>query len=409
MTQTDRRFIEESFPVREVSQHAAKEKNVRHGHISTLHIWWARRPLAASRATAYAALTPAAADPLVWQGERNFIVELCRWENSLNLPLLERARRAIYTAHAARLSAELGKPVSVADIEAGRVPPPRVLDPFAGGGSYPLEALRLGCEAYAGDYNPVAVLILKATLEFPQRYGKPFADLPPHLWRQGKSRPTNPSAQMSLTLNDCPPPDTPPSTFNPLLEAVKFWGEWVLNEARKELAAFYAAQNGETAVGYLLARTLPCQNPACGVEIPLMRQFWLAKKDKKKIALHPLSRGPGRPIRFEIVAQGGHGYAPWPMGFDPERGTVKGAVVTCPACGATIDADTTRRLFRQVGANGCSPAGQRLVAVVTTPSPLRPSPAGRGVGDDVQLPSPTGRWVGDEVQLPSPSGRGAKG
>jgi len=395
MTQTDRRFIEESFPVREVSQHAAKEKNVRHGHISTLHIWWARRPLAASRATAYAALMPAAADPLVWQGERNFIVELCRWENSLNLPLLERARRAIYTAHAARLSAELGKPVSVADIEAGRVPPPRVLDPFAGGGSYPLEALRLGCEAYAGDYNPVAVLILKATLEFPQRYGKPFADLPSHLWRQGKSRPINPTAQMSLTLNDCPPPGTPPPTFNPLLEAVKFWGEWVLNGARKELAAFYAAQNGETTVGYLWARTLPCQNPACGVEIPLMRQFWLAKKDKKKIALHPLCRGPGQPIRFEIVAQGQHGYAPWPPGFDPERGTVKGAVVTCPACGATIDADTTRRLFRQVGANGCSPAGQRLVAVVTTPSPPTPLPVGEGRRGE------GGRGEGKAYRLPT--------
>jgi adenine-specific DNA methylase len=167
----DRRFIEETFPVKAVSQHAAKEKNIRHGHISTLHIWWARRPLAASRATAYAALVPPPADALAWQTQSEFIADLSRWEHALDVPLLERARRAIYAAHAERLSAELGRPVSVDDIEAGRVPPPRVLDPFSGGGSYPLEALRLGCDAYANDYNPVAALILKATLEYPQRFG----------------------------------------------------------------------------------------------------------------------------------------------------------------------------------------------------------------------------------------------
>ena len=168
---TDRRFIEESFPVKEVGAAAAKEKNIRHGHISTLHIWWARRPLAASRATAYAALVPPAGDELEWQKRRDFIVELCQWENSLNPHLLEKARRDILEAHAARLTGELSHPVTVEDIEAGRAPRPRVLDPFAGGGSYPLEALRLGCEAYASDYNPVAVLILKATLEYPQRFG----------------------------------------------------------------------------------------------------------------------------------------------------------------------------------------------------------------------------------------------
>jgi putative DNA methylase len=360
MTQPDRRFIEETFPVKDVSQHAAKEKNIRHGHISTLHIWWARRPLAASRATAYAALIPATQDILEWQKQRDFIVELCRWENSLNLPLLERARRALYAAHAERLSAELGRPVSVDDIVAGRVPPPRVLDPFSGGGSYPLEALRLGCEAYANDYNPVAVLILKVTLEYPQQYGHPFAGMPEHLWRKGKTRAPHAAGQMVFDLNDSTPTDAPPPNFNPLLEAVKEWGEWVLNEARTELAGFYAGPNGETAVGYIWARTLPCQNPACGVEIPLMRQFWLAKKDKKKIALHPLSHGPGQPITFEIVAQDQPGYAPWPKDFDPERGTVKGAVVTCPACGAVMDDDTTRRLFRE------GKAGQRMVAVVTT-------------------------------------------
>ena len=90
---TDRRFIEESFPVKEVSAISAKERSIRHGHISTLHIWWARRPLASCRATAYAALTPAADDVTEWQRRRDFIAELSKWEHSLSEPILEKARR----------------------------------------------------------------------------------------------------------------------------------------------------------------------------------------------------------------------------------------------------------------------------------------------------------------------------
>jgi putative DNA methylase len=426
----DRRFIEETFPVKAVSQHAAKEKNIRHGHISTLHIWWARRPLAASRATAYAALVPPPADALAWQTQSEFIADLSRWERALDAPLLQRARRAIYAAHAERLSAELGRPVSVDDIEAGRVPPPRVLDPFSGGGSYPLEALRLGCDAYANDYNPVAALILKATLEYPQRFGGNGLGKRTRIDTDGTDRhgfkknirdhPSDP-CQSVVHTDPCQSVVHPErlgqtemfsrdAPGNPLPAAVKEWGEWVLNEARRELAPFYPSSGADPVVGYIWARTLPCQNPACGVDIPLMRQFWLAKKEKKNVALcivkrtqidtdvgnrtrihtdvtgehglgnrtrihtdvtdeHGLSNKnirehPSDPcqsvvhydqVAFEIV---GDGYAPWPPGFDPERGTVKGAVVTCPVCGATIDAATTRRLFR------AGRAGQRMVAVV---------------------------------------------
>ena len=369
----DRRLIEETFPVRKVGEAAAKEKSIRHGHISTLHIWWARRPLAASRATAYAALVPSYRDVMEWQRQRNFIVDLSQWKNALNGPLLERARREIYTAHAERLSAERGEPVTVEDIEAGRVPPPRVLDPFSGGGSYPLEALRLGCEAYANDYNPVAVLILKATLEYPQRYGHPFEGMPAHLWRKEEQE-DGAASELQMPLSLASPPDaSPPSDFNPLLEAVRYWGDWGLERARKALSRFYPpAEAEETVVGYIWARTLPCQNPACGVEIPLMRQFWLAKKgNKKAIALRPLTHGPGRPVDFEIVARGkqitgAEGYTPWPAAdFDPTDGTVRRAVVTCPACGATIPAAETRRLFRE------GRGGQRMVAVVTTRAGLR--------------------------------------
>ncbi|SHK67823.1 DUF1156 domain-containing protein [Rhodothermus profundi] len=380
----DRRLIEETFPVREVSAESAREKNIRHGHISTLHIWWARRPLASSRATAYAALVPPPETPEEWQKQRQFIIDLSKWENSLNPHILEKARRDIYQAHAEHLSAELGRPVTMDDIEAGRVPPPRVLDPFAGGGAIPLEALRLGCETYANDYNPVAVLILKATLEYPQKYGRLFEGMPADLLAQDEAAPNDDGPQMGLGLEPEPSPTSVPPDFNPLLAAVKKWGTWVLEEARKELAAFYRSPDpDETIVGYIWARTLPCQNPSCGAEIPLMRQFWLAKKKDREIALRPVVRD-GR-VEFEIVARGkrrgnpaGRPYAPWPEGFDPKRGTVSQAVVTCPVCGAVMDAKTTRRLFQE------GQSGQRMVAVVVTRGEGR---GRRGGGKQYRLPT----------------------
>ncbi len=269
---TSHRFIEESFPVKEVSQAAAREKSIRHGHISTLHIWWARRPLAASRATAYAALTPAPATIEEWQHRRDLIVDLCQWGNSLNERLLEKARQDILQANGGR--------------------PPRVLDPFAGGGSYPLESMRLGCEAYANDYNPVAALLLKATLEYPKKFGQ----LRPQ---------RNDKAEAGLfheTFNE-------PRKVNPLLEAVNFWGKWVLNEAQKDLLPFYPSDpDGAVPVGFIWAHTIPCQNPGCSTKIPLMRQFWLAKKDKKTVALYPDVQS-GR-LSFRII---GDGYSTWPI------------------------------------------------------------------------------------------------
>ena len=174
-----KRLIEETFPVKEVSLESAREKNIRHGHISTLHIWWARRPLASSRATAYAALIPSPENTDEWSRKRDFIRDLSKWENSLNPHLIERARQDI--------------------LDANDGVPPKVLDPFGGGGAIPLEALRLGCETYSNDLNPVAVLIQKCTLEYPQKYG----------------RPTESAANGTLFGT---------TTRNPLLEDVKKWG-----------------------------------------------------------------------------------------------------------------------------------------------------------------------------------------
>ena len=139
----DKTFIEHDFPIKEVSEHSTKEKNIRRGHISTLHIWWARRPLASSRATIYASLVPAPKDEKEREEHSKFIGELSKWENSNNKELIEKARQDILDAN-------------------GGVAP-KVLDPFSGGGAIPLEALRLGCETHARDLNPVAVLIEKAT------------------------------------------------------------------------------------------------------------------------------------------------------------------------------------------------------------------------------------------------------
>jgi adenine-specific DNA methylase len=306
---TDKRLIEESFPVKEVSAESAREKSIRHGHISTLHIWWARRPLAASRATAYAALVPPPNDDEEWQKQRNFIIELSKWENSNNPALLEKARADILKAN-------------------GGIPP-KVLDPFGGGGSIPLEALRLGCETYSNDYNPVAVLIQKCTLEYPQKYGH---------------RPKKNEKWGELSGSE----------DNPLLADVKKWGKWVLEEAREEIGMFYPSESdGSIPVGFIWARTIPCQNPSCGAEIPLMRQYWLAKRNKKMVLLFPyIDKGK---VKFKIV---GDGYEKIPNDFDPGQGTVSRAVANCPCCGSTVDANTTHKLFQE------GKSGQRMVSVV---------------------------------------------
>ena len=303
-----RSFIEVDFPEKEVSAESAREKNVRHGHISTLHIWWARRPLAASRATIYAALTPEPKSEREREERKRFIAELCKWENSNNRELVEKARKDILAAN-------------------GGVTP-KVLDPFAGGGAIPLEALRLGCETYASDLNPVAVLIEKATLEYPQRYGRPQ-----------KVKADNLEGEVEV---------------NPLLEDVRKWGEWVLEEAKKELARFYPPDpDGSVPVGYYWMRTVRCQNPRCGTEIPLTANWWLAKKGNKKVALRILVNRKKKPpaIEFEVV-EGED------IDYDPSEGTVSRANVICPACSSGIDAKALRREAQE------GRMGERMVAVV---------------------------------------------
>jgi putative DNA methylase len=327
MSEVPKRLIEVNFPLKEVSEQSVREKNIRHGHISTLHIWWARRPLAASRATALAALLPDPGDEAKRQELLELVRDIAPWEvvskdTPQNQALLEKARKLIR--------------------EANNGKPPKVLDCFAGGGAIPLEALRLGCETYALDYNPVAVLIEKAVLEYPQKFGKPVP-LKEAVQTMPWLKETT-ASQGSLHDGD--------RMVNPLLEAVRYWGNWVLEEARKELEQFYPKdKDGSIPVGYIWARTLQCQNPECGTEIPLMRQTWLAKKHNKKVALRMVPSRTKKRIEFEIV-EGKK------IDFDPEEGTVSRAHVRCPVCGNTIADDDTRRLFRE------GKSGQRMVTVV---------------------------------------------
>ncbi len=330
-------FIETSFPVREISQESVKEKNIRQGHISTMHIWWARRPLATSRTTIYAALTPEPADDVEREQKAQFLRLLAKWENSANIHLLQRARQDILEA----CSAKDGEPKS----------PPKVLDPFAGGGSIPLEALRLGCQTYASDLNPVAVLIEKAVLEFPQKYGCPQTD-------------SSPSAQATTAPHGSGPQ-------NPLLDDVKRWGQWVLQEAKKELECFYpVGSNGERPVGFIWARTVRCQNPSCRAEIPLMRQTWLINKPNKKLALR-LVLHQGR-VDFELAEDAA-------IDFDPEIGRVARAKVICPCCGSGLTDKKVRAQFQ------AGQAGERMVAVVAH----RPGQSGKlyrlASEDDMQV------------------------
>ncbi len=202
-----------------------------------------------------------------------------------------------------------------------------MLDPFGGRGAIPLEAQRLGCETYSCDLNPLAVLIQKCTLEYPQKYG-------PRLY------------------ND-----------------VKNWGHKILAQLTEELSAFYPTEpDGSEVFAYIWARTLPCQNLNCNAIIPLIKQFWLAnkkaekKKKEKKIALCPynadgdISCDADGHIIFRIV---GTGYDAIPDGFDPNNGTIARAIPTCPLCNSTITANQTKQLFQN------DEADERLLAVVT--------------------------------------------
>jgi putative DNA methylase len=351
-TTDDRRLIEDYLPIQSISAEASREKSVRKGHISTLHLWWARRPLVACRAALYAALVPASQFvPNAGSDEKKkslgranaakFIERLCQYPGSPQV--VAEAKEHILSAHAERLTQETGRAVTVEDIKQERAPRPKVLDMFAGGGAIPLEALRLGCDAYALDLNPVAHIIELCTLVYPQKYGRSDLSL------GGMTGARNSKGE---------------TTWGGLAEEVRYWGRWVLQKAKAEIGDLYPPMSDPevkrdeigserqsamdfakgrqellkvprewlTPVAYLWTRTVRCKNPACGAVVPLIRQTWLCKKKERYAAMRMIAAREEKRVRFvvaESMTEDG-------LGFDPEDFS-KGGNAVCPFCGTVAD------------------------------------------------------------------------
>ncbi len=363
MSQYPRRLIEVDLPIRRISTHARREKSIRHGHISTLHIWWARRPLAACRAVILGALWPDPGhrdcpgtfreaarsamlawtsherqvllsedsrprfeaarkdsarfdDPLELRGALlDFIADFANWDSSTVKEYLDTSRALTKAAH----EALGGAPGSC----------PLVVDPFAGGGSIPLEALRVGADAFASDLNPIPVLLSKVVLEYVPNY---------------RSR---------------------------LSDAVRKWGEWLRREAEKELAVFYPPdKDGSIPVAYLWARTIRCEGPGCGAEIPLFRSSCVARRGAQSIWFKLKRKVAARDaIDVQLIT----GAATVASGTE----VLRRSSVTCPLCGFTTPAGRVRAQF--AGRKGGA-ADARLLAVVTTRAGT--------VGREYRLPNP---------------------
>ena len=342
-----KRLAEVDFPIAEVSRHAVRERPIVHHHPQSFHQWWARRPLASSRAVLMALLLPDPCDPHCpadfktkareallgmtgrarnWNAEiatdeglrrvlLQFIADFANWDNAHKVEYLDTSRSLVSAAHPEEA--------------------PLVVDPFAGGGSIPLEALRLGCEAFASDLNPVACLILKVMLEDIPRHGPGIADELRRIGREIKAK------------------------------------------AERELSDLYPKDSdGAKPIAYLWARTVRCEAPNCGAEIPLMRSLWLSKKATRKRALRTsVVRRYGEAPRVELEI------------FQPEsdrevaNGTVSRARATCACCGAVLPPERVRaQLSAQrggadvvFGKGGNRVGGACMTAVVT----LRPGERGR--------------------------------
>jgi putative DNA methylase len=277
-----KKLIEVSIPLEAINVASAREKSIRHGHPSTLHLWWARRPLAACRAVLFAQLVD---DPSGWpdrfpteaeqDAERRrlhrVIERIVPWEASNNEAILDEARWEIARSVAWGLGEEpptQGDTKAIFDYLQTKAPP--VYDPFSGGGSIPLEAQRLGLRAYGSDLNPVAVLIGKAMVEIPPK----FAGLPP----------VSPTAQAELKRGG----KWNGKGAQGLAEDVRYYGQWMRDEAEKRIGHLYPKAklpdgSEATVIAWLWARTVRSPDPAAkGAMVPLVSSFMLSSKGNQK-------------------------------------------------------------------------------------------------------------------------------
>ncbi len=451
MLNNPKKLIEAAMPIKEISAESVRDKSIRHGHISTLHLWWARRPLPVCRAVVFASLVP---DPLdencpkafkdavdILLGKSNnqgdpykpysdipwttifdemednlrnrlqmFIgkfsddmqkhlkgnapkpaagkmlsdYSLIKWDNKNNEEIINKARKLIFVSYQSsqtdsalsaedlliqfdllygnikqaekdfyslsdrHLETEISK-VKAKNLEnainAFLEKMPRVFDPFAGGGAIPLEAARLGCQSFGNDLNPVAHIIQKGSLEFPQKYGKPITYSKAEFIKiYGEDEYTK--ALSTQSSNGFEIITSSQITINNRLSFdVEFYARKLLKLAEAEIGQYYPAdENGNKPIAYYWARVGTCSNPSCRAEVPLLKGFYLANTKTKQVYLKPIIKGTQ--IDFEIKS-----------GKCEKKGWM-GKSLICPCCGA---ATAVKELKNQAVNQGLK---ERLTAVI---------------------------------------------
>jgi putative DNA methylase len=445
-----KKLIEVAMPIKEISAESVRDKSIRHGHISTLHLWWARRPLPVCRAVVFASLVPDPLDencptafskavefllgakaPIKREGQnavvnvykpyediphtavvdemednlRNRLMmfigkfsdkyvknekqgkktaaknqlsdySLIKWDNKNDEHILNTARKLIFVAHNAENGANakdlleefdrLYQKIKKAEKELYETPDrhierpivqgkeqdlqnvinaflakmPRVFDPFAGGGAIPLEASRLGCNSYGNDINPVAHIVQRGSLEFPQKFGKPITFSKKEFINTYSQKEFEEQRRQGNVFNETV------EISNRLSFDVKYFANKLIELTESEVGHFYPQdENGNKPIAYYWARTAICSNPSCGAEVPTLKQFYLSRKPDKKIYLAPIINGID--IQFKIK-NGVCDESPW-----MNRGNL-----TCPCCGNVTDVKTVKKQFIN------KVASQRLLAVI---------------------------------------------
>lgn len=309
---TIKKLIEVALPLEAINAESAREKSIRHGHPSTLHLWWSRKPTATARAVIWGSLVD---DPSnhpeqfptleTQQQERErlfgILTRLVKWENSNDEGILAEAKAEI--------------------MKSTNGNPPALLDPFAGGGAIPLEAQRLGLEAHAHDLNPVAVMINKAMIEIPPKFAG--------------HAPVNPEAQRQGAANQGW------KGAAGLAEDVRYYGEWMKQEACKRIGHLYPKAKLEdgseaTVIAWIWARTVKCPNPACGCEMPLISSYYMSKKKGKEAYVLP--HIAGNHVSFSVVNGKPKNSTEVEAGTKNrnEKGRASKAVFCCPKCKSGI-------------------------------------------------------------------------
>lgn len=440
-----KKLIEVAMPIKEISAESVRDKSIRHGHISTLHLWWARRPLPVCRAVIFASLVPDPLDLECPQAFRDAVQDLLannplyapypdipytsiydpmpdnlrnrllmfigkfspacqknmlagkttpskdqvqegcliKWESKNDPTVLRLARLLIWIAYNSELRPEAtytdlavefdeaSKAITNAETALYHTPNrhlaspevtakeaalqeaiekfqnrmPSVFDPFAGGGAIPLEAARLGCRSFGNDINPVAHIIEKGSVEFPQKYGKPITytheEFMTLYGKEGVKLYTENFGGMPTGNIEIP---------NRLSFDVEYYAKKLLAMTEAEVGHLYPAdEKGNKPIAYYWARTATCSNPSCRAEVPLLKQFYLANTKSKKVYLNPIIHGTD--IQFEIK-EGSYDEKALP-------GWNKTGNLICPCCGSITTSKQVKEQANKIGLK------ERFIAIIS--------------------------------------------